>query len=287
MNKNPYYYFEISIFKGIFRRKDRNAFLSHSEYYRERKIMAGHSKWANIKHKKAAQDKKKGKIFSKIAKEIMVSAKEGGGNPEDNSRLRNALASAKTVNMPKDNIDRAIKKGTGELAGVNFEEIAYEGYGPGGMAVLVECLTDNRNRTASEVRMVFDRNNGNLAGTGAVAWMFNRRSHFVVAGEKANEDDLMEIVLDEGAEDIEADGGIAEIWGPPETFSNISKALEKSNIETEEASLVQQPENTVDINDEAIATQALRLIDTLEDLDDVQAVYSNIEIEASILEKLG
>jgi YebC/PmpR family DNA-binding regulatory protein len=248
--------------------------------------MAGHSKWANIKHKKAATDKKKGKIFSKLAKEIMVAAKDGGGNPNDNPRLRTALTAAKAANMPGTNVDRAIKKGTGELAGVNFEEILYEGYGPAGIAVMVECLTDNRNRTASEVRYVFDRNNGNLAGSGAVNWMFHRKAHFVISGENADEEKLMELTLDAGAEDIESEDGMAEIWAAPEAFEDIMKALEDAGIETEEAAIVQNPENTVEIKDLSEAKQALRIIDLLEDLEDVQAVHSNFEIDEEILDQV-
>ncbi len=248
--------------------------------------MSGHSKWANIKHKKGASDKKKGKVFSKLAKEIMVAAKEGGGKPEDNPRLRTALASAKSVNMPNVNIERAIKKGSGEISGVNYEELVYEGYGPGGTAVIIECLTDNRNRTASEVRMVLDRNNGNLAGSGAVAWMFKRQAHFVITGEYANEDKLMEVVLDAGADDIEAEDGVAEIWGAPEAFEGIAKALEDAGIETEEGAIIQHPENIVEVKELSIANQTLRLIDQLEDLDDVQAVHSNYEIDAEILEQI-
>jgi YebC/PmpR family DNA-binding regulatory protein len=248
--------------------------------------MSGHSKWANIKHRKAASDKKKGRIFSRLAKEIMVAAKNGGSDPDSNTRLRTALTAARSANMPAANVDRAVKKGSGELQGVNYEEIVYEGYGPGGTAVLVDCLTDNRNRTAGEVRMVFDRCNGNLAGSGAVAWMFKRRARFVVSGEHADEDKLMEIVLDAGAEDIEADGAYAEILAPPDSFESVAKALEAAGIRTEEAAVTKLPENLVEIKQESIARQVLRLIDWLEELDDVQAVYSNHEIEEAILGKL-
>jgi len=249
--------------------------------------MSGHSKWANIKHKKAATDKKKGKIFSRLAKEIMVAARSGGGSPADNPRLRNVLTAARTANMPRDNIDRAIKKGTGELSGVIFEEIVYEGYGPGGTALLVECLTDNRNRTAGEVRMVFDRNGGNMAGAGAVMWMFNRKSRFVISGEYADEEKLMDIVLDAGVDDIQADEGMAEVAGPPEKFSDIAKCLEDKGIKTEEAGIVQIPQNVVEIKDAELAKKVMKLIDTLEDLDDVQAVSSNHEIDADILESIS
>lgn len=248
--------------------------------------MAGHSKWANIKHKKAAVDRKKGKIFSKLAKEIMVAAKTGGADIDTNNRLRAALTAAKAANMPNDNINRAIKKGCGELDGANYEEIVYEGYGPSGIAILVECLTDNRNRTASEVRMVFDRGGGNLAGSGAVAWMFQRKSRFVVTGEYADEDKLMEVVLDAGAEDIDAEDGIAEIIGPPDAFDKISTALEAAGIATEEAGLIQQPENTVEIKTVDDARKAMKLVDNLEDLDDVQAVHPNFEIDEEIIDSL-
>ncbi len=248
--------------------------------------MAGHSKWANIKHKKDAVDKKKGKIFSRIAKEIMVAAKMGGGDASANPRLRAALTSAKAVNMPNINIERAIKKGLGELGDVVFEEIIYEGYGAEGVAVLIECLTDNRNRSASEVRMTLDRNSGNLATSGAVSWMFHRQSHFVVTGENANEEILMDIVLDAGADEIEVEDGVAEIWGPPESLGSIMEALEKAGIETEEAGIVRRPENTIEITDEDKAKKVLRLIDKLEELDDVQEVTANFEIDDEILDKI-
>lgn len=248
--------------------------------------MAGHSKWANIKHKKGAADKKKGKIFSRIAKEIMVAAKMGGGDASANPRLRSALTSAKAANMPNVNIDRAVKKGLGELGDVVFEEIVYEGYGAEGVAVLIECLTDNRNRSASDVRMTLDRNCGNLATSGAVSWMFHRQAHFVVTGENADEEILMDIVLDAGAEDIEAGDGVADIWGPPECLEAVMEALAKADIETGEAGVVRRPENTIVIKDIDKAKQVLRLIDRLEDLDDVQEVTANFEIDDSIADKI-
>lgn len=248
--------------------------------------MSGHSKWANIKHKKEASDKKKGQVFSKLAKEIMVAVKQGGKDPNGNIKLRMALTSARAANMPRENIDRAIKKGAGELGNVIYEEIVYEGYAPGGVAVIVECLTDNRNRTISEVRMSFDRLNGNLANAGAVSWMFQRKSHFTIEGENANEDKLMDIVLDAGAEDIEVDGDIAEIWGAPDAFNEIAKALEDAGIATSEAGLVRKPENTVGVRELSIAQQVLRLTDRLEELDDVQSVYSNVDIASEVLDEL-
>jgi len=248
--------------------------------------MAGHSKWANIQHRKGAQDKKRAKIFTRLGKELTIAAREGGKDPDSNPRLRLALSSAKSANMPKDNITRAIKKGTGELEGGNLEELTYEGYGPAGLAILVECLTDNKNRSASEVRMTFDRNNGNLAGSGAVAWMFHRKGHFVIVGENADEDKLMDIVLDAGAEDIEVDGEAAEIWTPVDVFSDVAAALEAAGIETEEAAVVMQPENFSEVTDVDAANKALRLLDKLEDLDDVQNVTSNIDIPEEILAQL-
>ena len=248
--------------------------------------MSGHSKWANIKHKKEATDKKRGKIFSTLAHEIMVAAKMGGGDASANPRLRAALVAAKAANVPNVNIDRAIKKGIGELGDVTFEEIQYEGYGSGGVAILVDCLTDNRNRSASEVRTAFDRNCGNLASSGAVSYMFNRKAHFVITGEKADEDLLMDVVLDAGADDIEVEDNVAEIWADPEYFEPIGAALEKAGIATEEASIIRKPDTTVNITDVDVARQVMRLIERLEDLDDVQTVTSNYEIDDSIADKL-
>ncbi len=248
--------------------------------------MSGHSKWANIKHQKDAADKKKGKIFSRIGKEIMVAAKMGGGDANSNPRLRSALTAARAANMPNANIDRAIKKGLGELGDVVFKEIVYEGYAAGGVAVLVDCLTDNSNRSASEIRMAFDRNNGNMATSGAVARLFSRQSHFVITGENADEEKLMDIVLDAGAEDLIVEDGVAEIWGAPQAFEAIFKALEAAGIATEEAEVVRRPETTVEINDASVARQILRLVDRLEELDDVQMVTANYEIADEIAEQL-
>ena len=248
--------------------------------------MSGHSKWANIKHKKEATDKKKGQAFSKIAKEIMVAVKQGGKDPDGNIKLRMALSSARAANMPRENIDRAIKKGAGELGNVVYEEITYEGYGPAGTALIVDCLTDNRNRTIGDVRLAFDRNNGNLAASGAVAWMFQRKSHFVVEGENADEDKLMGIVLDAGAEDLTVENGVAEIWGAPDSFTDIAKALEDAGIACSEAAITRRPDNTVEIKDAHVGQQVLRLIDRLEELDDVQAVHSNEDIAPEIMEQI-
>ena len=248
--------------------------------------MSGHSKWANIKHKKEAADKQKGKMFSRVGKEIMVAAKNGGADPATNPALRAALTAAKAVNMPNANIDRAIKKGIGELGDVVFEEIMYEGYAAGGVAVIVDCLTDNRNRSISEVRMAFERNNGNLAASGAVSRMFKRQAHFVVSGEWADEEKLMDIVLDAGANDLIVEDGEAEIWADPENFEAIAKALEEKNIFTDTAEQTRRPEMTVNITDAKVASQVLRMIERLEDCDDVQNVTANYLIDDSIADQI-
>lgn len=249
--------------------------------------MSGHSKWANIKHKKDAADKARGRIFSRLGKEIMVAAKMGGGDVDTNPRLRSGIAAAKAANMPNANIDRAIKKGLGELGDVTFEEIQYEGYAAGGVALLIDCLTDNRNRSASEVRTTLDRNNGNLASSGSVAYMFKRQSHFVIEGENADEDKLMDIVLDAGAEDLIVEDGVAEIWGEPAAFEAIANALEAAGITASEAAVTRRPDNTVSITDVHTAEQILKLIDKLEDLDDVQEVTGNFEIDDSIADQVN
>ena len=249
--------------------------------------MSGHSKWANIKHKKDAADKARGRIFSRLGKEIMVAAKMGGGDVDTNPRLRSGIAAAKAANMPNANIDRAIKKGLGELGDVTFEEIQYEGYAAGGVALLIDCLTDNRNRSASEVRTTLDRNNGNLASSGSVAYMFKRQSHFVIEGENADEDKLMDLVLDAGAEDLIVEDGVAEIWGDPSAFEAIADALAAANITASEAAVTRRPDNTVSITDVHTAEQVLKLIDKLEDLDDVQEVTGNFEIDDSIADQVN
>jgi len=249
--------------------------------------MSGHSKWANIKHKKDAADKARGRIFSRLGKEIMVAAKMGGGDVDTNPRLRSGIAAAKAANMPNANIERAIKKGLGELGDVTFEEIQYEGYAAGGVALLIDCLTDNRNRSASEVRTTLDRNNGNLASSGSVAYMFKRQSHFVIEGENADEDKLMDIVLDAGAEDLIVEDGVAEIWGEPSAFEAIADALAAAGITASEAAVTRRPDNTVSITDVHTAEQVLKLIDKLEDLDDVQEVTGNFEIDDSIADQVN
>jgi YebC/PmpR family DNA-binding regulatory protein len=249
--------------------------------------MSGHSKWANIKHKKEAADKVKGKAFSRLGKEIMVAAKMGGGDPNANPRLRSALAAAKAANMPNANVDRAIKKGLGELGDVIYEEIVYEGYGAGGVAVIVDCLTDNKNRSISEVRMAIERNNGNMAGSGAVARMFKRQAHFIISGEWADEEKLMDVVLENGANDLEVEDGIAEVWADPEFFEDLLKVFEEKGIPTDTAEVVRKPEMVTEITDASVARQVMRMIDRLEELDDVQNVTSNYELSDAVAEELG
>ena len=249
--------------------------------------MAGHSKWANIKHKKGAADKKRGRIFSRISKEITVAARSGGGDPNANPRLRTALTAARAVNMPKANIDRAIKKGTGEIEGEAFVEMSYEGYGHGGVAILVECLSDNKNRTASEIRLIFDRNGGNLAAMGAVSRMFQRKARFVVLEENADEETLFDLLVDAGAEDISTDNGIIEILGPPESFEVIAAALEANGIKTEESGVAQHPMILTAVEDPDTARKLLSLLDKLEDQEDVQAVYSNVDIPDEVMATLS
>ena len=248
--------------------------------------MSGHSKWANIKHKKEAADKQKGKMFSRVGKEIMVAAKNGGADPNTNPALRAALTAAKAVNMPNANIDRAIKKGIGELGDVVFEEIMYEGYGAGGVAVIVDCLTDNRNRSISEVRMAFERNNGNLAASGAVSRMFKRQAHFIITGEWADEEKLMDIVLDAGANDLIVEDGEAEIWADPENFEALAKVFEENGIVTDTAEQTRRPEMTVNITDAKVASQVIRMIERLEESDDVQNVTANYLIDDSIADQI-
>ena len=248
--------------------------------------MSGHSKWANIKHKKEAADKQKGKMFSRVGKEIMVAAKNGGADPATNPALRAALTAAKAVNMPNANIDRAIKKGIGELGDVVFEEIMYEGYGAGGVAVIVDCLTDNRNRSISEVRMAFERNNGNMAGSGAVSRMFKRQAHFIITGEWADEEKLMDIVLDAGANDLIVEDGEAEIWADPENFEALVKVFEENGIVPDTAEQTRKPEMTVNITDAKVASQVIRMIERLEESDDVQNVTANYLIDDSIADQI-
>ena len=248
--------------------------------------MSGHSKWATIKHKKGAADAKRGKVFTKLIKELMVAARMGGGNPEGNPRLRAALLAAKAENMPKDNIDRAIKKGTGELEGVNYEEFAYEGYGPAGVAVLVDIMTDNRNRAASEVRHIFSRNSGNLGEAGCVAWMFNKKGSIVFDKKAMPEEELIELALEAGAEDVKDQEDQFEVITSPEDFLNVKAAFDDRELKYELAEITMSPQTTVRIEDPKTAQQLLRLMDALEDADDVQHVYANFDIPDQIIESL-
>lgn len=248
--------------------------------------MSGHSKWATIKHKKGAADAKRGKIFTRLIKEVMVAARMGGGNPDGNPRLRAAVLAAKAENMPKENIDRAIKKGTGELEGVNYEEFNYEGYGPAGVAVLVDIMTDNRNRAASEIRHVFSRNNGNLGEAGCVGWMFNKKGSIVFDKKTMPEEELMELALDAGAEDVKDQGDQFEVITAPEDFLTVKSVFDEKGLTYELAEVTMAPQTTVRIEDAKTAQQILRLMDALEDQDDVQNVYSNFDIPDEIMESL-
>jgi YebC/PmpR family DNA-binding regulatory protein len=248
--------------------------------------MSGHSKWSSIKHKKAARDAKRGKLFTKLIKEIMIAARLGGGDINANPRLRTAVTTAKTQSMPNDNIDRAIKKGTGELGGVQLEQIAYEGYGPGGVALIVEALTDNRNRLVAEVRFIFSRHGGHLGEAGSVAWMFKKKGLITVEKNASDEDRLIEIALEAGADDVASGADTYEIVTPPENFAAVREALEKAKIAIAHSELSLSPENTVRVSGHA-AEQALKLIEELEDHDDVQSVAANIEIDEEELAHLG
>lgn len=248
--------------------------------------MAGHSKWANIKHKKAASDAVKGKIFSKIAKEIMVAARSGG-DPTANITLRALIQKARGVNMPADNITRAIKKGTGELEGAVMEEIIYEGYAPGGVALVVQALSDNKNRTASEVRNVFTKNGGNLAGAGSVMRSFRRRGLFVVAAEGVTEDRLLEVGLDAGAEDVKREGDVFEVLCEPAQFGALSDALAAAHIKTESGEITMIPDTYLPVTDKDQAAALIKFVQALEELDDVQNVYANFDIPDAIMEAVG
>ena len=245
--------------------------------------MSGHSKWASIKHKKAATDVKRGKIFSKLAKEITISAKGGGGDIDANARLRLAVNKARSVNMPADNIDRAIKKGTGELPGVSYEEISYEGYGPKGVAFIVEALTDNKNRTAAEIRNIFSKKGGNMASPGSVSWMFTKKGFIMVKDSSADEDKVFSIALDSGAEDIKTESSLYEITTPVSAFEKVKNALEDASIEIESAEITMIPSSSIKIEGDD-AKQVLALIDLLEDYEDVQNVYANFDIPDEFLE---
>ncbi|MCD6087108.1 MAG: YebC/PmpR family DNA-binding transcriptional regulator [Candidatus Hydrothermae bacterium] len=239
--------------------------------------MSGHSKWAQIKHKKAKVDAQRGKIFGKLIREIMVAARMGGGNPEFNPRLRMAIEKAKSYNMPWDNIERAIKKGTGELEGQAFEQVVYEGYGPGGAAIMVVALTDNKNRTAGEIRHIFTKYGGNMGGAGSVAWQFEEKGVIYVDREAVSEDEILEVVLDAGAEDVKVEEDSYTIISSPKDFENVKKALDEKKIPYTQAEVTMLPKSQVKVEAKK-AEQLLRLIEALEDQDDVQNVYSNFDI---------
>jgi YebC/PmpR family DNA-binding regulatory protein len=247
--------------------------------------MSGHSKWHTIKHKKGAADAKRGKIFTRLIKEITIATRSGGsGDPNQNPRLRKAVSDAKAVNMPNDNIERAIKRGTGELEGVNYEEISYEGYGPGGVAVMVQTTTDNRNRTVSEIRHIFSKYGGNLGETGSVAWMFNRKGSIVIDSSLKSEDEMMEIALDAGAEDMQNDGETYHILTSPEDFLTVVDKIKAAGIEPMSSEVTMIPQNTIKLEGGA-ASQMLKLYEMLDDHDDVQTVSSNFELDDAVMEQ--
>jgi YebC/PmpR family DNA-binding regulatory protein len=248
--------------------------------------MSGHSKWSTIKHKKAAKDAKRGKAFTKLIKEITVAARLGGGDVKANPRLRTAVLAARAQSMPGDTIDRVIKKGTGELEGVNYEEFVYEGYGPGGVAVMIEVLTDNRNRTVAELRNVLDKCGGNLGTTGSVAWMFTKRGLITVERAQVDEDKVMEVALEAGADDVTDSGDILEVLTAPEQLEGVKEALEQAKIVAASAEVTMMPSSTTSISGKQ-AEQMVRLLETLEDHDDVQRVSSNMDIAAEELEQLS
>ena len=247
--------------------------------------MSGHSKWSSIKHKKGAADAKRGQLFSKLSRAIIVAAKEGGGDPANNLALQNAIEKAKSYSMPKDNIDRAIAKGSGADADADaFESIVYEGYGPEGVAVIVEALTDNRNRTAADVRHMFAKHGGNLGTTGAVAWQFDRRGVVVVPADGVDEEELFLAAADGGADDIDADGDVIQVTSAPESLAAVRSAIEGAGFTVDSAELQLVPKTTVAIEDEGKARQVMRLIEALEENDDVQDVYANFDIPEQVLE---
>lgn len=249
--------------------------------------MSGHSKWSTIKRKKGAIDAKRGKIFTRLIKEITVAARTGGGDPDGNPRLRSAILTAKTENMPKDNIARAIKKGTGEIAGEVYEEILYEGYGPAGVAVLVECMTDNRNRTVADIRHYFSKSNGNLGESGCVAWMFEKKGLIQVDKDGVDEEELMDLALEAGAEDVVEEENEFQITTAPEDFDEVREVLEKADVKILEASVSMIPQNTVEVTEEKPAKALLKLLESLEDHDDVQNVHANFDIDDELMERLS
>lgn len=247
--------------------------------------MSGHSKWSSIKHKKGAADAKRGKIFTKLIKEITVAARMGGGDPDGNPRLRSAIAVAKAENMPKENIERGIKKGTGELEGVSYEEANYEGYGPGGVAVLVDCLTDNKNRTVADIKHLFERHGGNLGEPGCVAWMFEQKGLMVFEKDKVDEEVLFDLALEAGAEDVREEGTEFEVITEPSDLESVKQAIDNAGLSYTLAEVTKIPKNTVTVEGKK-AQQTLNLMQSLEDHDDVSHVYANFDISDDVMEAL-
>jgi len=249
--------------------------------------MSGHSHWAGIKYKKAVIDAKRGKLWSKIARMIIVAAKNGGGDPSTNLALRYSIDKAKAANMPKDTIEKAIKKGTGELEGVNFEEVLYEGYGPNGIAVMLEVLTDNRNRTGPEIKRIFERHGGSLGTSGCVNWMFSKKGLITVNTATVNEEQLLEIALGAGADDMQTNGDVYEITCDPGAYEQLKKALQEKEIPMEVTEISMVPQNTVAVNNAQIARKIISLMEAIEDLDDVQNAYANFDITDEVMAKIS
>ena len=251
-------------------------------------MVSGHSKWSSIKHKKGAADARRGKLFSKLSRAIIVAAREGGGDPAANLALQNAIEKARSYSVPKDNIERAIARGTGaDTAAESFEHVVYEGYGPNGVAILVEALTDNRNRTAADVRAAFAKHDGNLGGSGAVAWLFERQGVILVDADRFEEDDVTLAAAEGGAEDVELDGSSFSVTCTPETLSAVRQALEDAGVEVDSAELTMVPKTTVELDEENAAKKTLRLIDALEESDDVQEVFANFYIPETVMEAVA
>jgi YebC/PmpR family DNA-binding regulatory protein len=250
--------------------------------------VSGHSKWSSIKHKKGAADARRGKLFSKLSRAIIVAARDGGGDPTANLALQNAIEKARSYSVPKDNIERAIARGTGaDTDAATFEHVVYEGYGPNGVAILVEALTDNRNRTAADVRAAFAKHDGNLGGSGAVAWLFERRGVILVDADRYDEDEVMLAAAEGGADDVEREGSSFQVTCTPESLSPVREALEDAGMEVDSAELTMIPKTTVELDEENAAKKTLRLIDALEESDDVQEVYSNFDIPEQVMEAVA
>jgi YebC/PmpR family DNA-binding regulatory protein len=250
--------------------------------------MAGHSHWAKVKRTKGVVDQRRGQLFSKLSKEISVAARLGGGDPNFNPRLRQAIATARSESVPVDNIERAIKKGTGELEGAAYEEMVYEGYGPGGVAILVEAATDNKNRSAAEIRSVFAKNHGNLAGSGSVSWMFHHKGLLTITAPEVSEDDVILAALDAGADDVRSHDGVIEVVTPPDTkLDAVHKALDRANIPVATAKLSYLPANLTPVTDPALAEQVLELLEALDDHEDIQAVHANFDMAPELLARAG